>query len=59
MGQAEDTFAVFKGGEKSLFATPVWRYGGNDGLNQTVPAVAAFKKAIAAADKAETEAEKH
>jgi hypothetical protein len=59
MGQAEDTFAVFKGGEKSLFATPVWRYGGNDGLNQTVPAVAAFKKAIAAADKAEAEAEKH
>lgn len=57
MGQVEDTFAVFKGGEKSLLATPVWRYESNDGLSQTVPAVAAFKRAVAAADKAE--AEKH
>jgi hypothetical protein len=57
MGQAEDVFAVFKGGEKSLFATPVWKYANNDGLSQTLPAVAAFKKAVAAADKAE--AEKH
>jgi hypothetical protein len=57
IGPAEDAFAVFKGGEKSLFATPVWRYAGSDGLSQTVPAVAAFKRAVAAADKAE--AEKH
>jgi hypothetical protein len=57
MGQAEDVFAVFKGGEKFLFATPVWKYANNDGLSQTLPAVAAFKKAVAAADKAE--AEKH
>ena len=57
MGQVEDTFAVFKGGEKSLFATPVWKYSSNEGLSQSVPAVAAFKRAVAAADKAE--AEKH
>src|SRR3984885_8394617 len=57
MGQVGDTFAVFKGGEKSLFATPVWKYASNEGLSQTVPAVAAFKRAVAAADKAE--AEKH
>jgi hypothetical protein len=58
IGQAEDTFAVFKGGENSLFATPVWKYASNDGLSpQIVPAVAAFKRAVAAGDKAE--AEKH
>jgi hypothetical protein len=57
IGQVEDMFAVFKGGEKSLFATPVWKYASNGGLSQTVPAVAAFKRAVAAADK--TEAEKH
>jgi hypothetical protein len=55
MGQVEDTLAVFKGGEKSLYATPVWKYASNEGLSQTVPAVAAFKKAVAAADKAEGE----
>jgi hypothetical protein len=49
----EDSFTVFKGGEDPLYATPVWKYVGRDGLNpQTVPAVAAFKKALAAADKA-------
>jgi hypothetical protein len=57
IGQVEDLFAVFKGGEKSPFTTPVWKYASNDGLSQTVPAVAAFKRAVAAADKAE--AEKH
>ncbi len=57
IGQGEDTFAVFKGGEKSLFATPVWKYASDDGLSQTVPAVAAFKRAVAATEKAE--AEKH
>jgi hypothetical protein len=55
---AEDSFSVFKGGENTRYATPVWTYAGRDGLNpQTVPAVIAFKKAVAAADKAE--AEKH
>jgi hypothetical protein len=53
MGDAEDSFAVFKGGDDPLYATPVWKYVARDGLNpQTVPAVAAFKKALAAADKA-------
>ncbi len=58
IGAAEDSFAVFKGGENPLYATPVWRYEARDGLNpQAVPAVAAFKRAVAAADKAA--AEKH
>ena len=55
---AEDLFSVFKGGENTRYASPVWSYAGRDGLSpQTVPAVTAFKKAVAAADKAE--AEKH
>lgn len=55
---AEDSFSVFKGGENTRYATPVWTYAGRDGLNpQTVPAVIAFKKAVTAAEKAE--AEKH
>jgi hypothetical protein len=50
---AEDYFAVFKGGENPLNATPVWKYLGSDGLQlETVPAVLAFKKAVAAAEKA-------
>ncbi len=58
IGDAEDLFSVFKGGENTLYATPVWTYVPRDGLSpRTVPAVAAFKKAVAAADKAE--AEKH
>jgi hypothetical protein len=53
-----DLFSVFKGGQNTLYATPVWNYTGRDGLNpQFVPAVTAFRKAVAAADKAE--AEKH
>jgi hypothetical protein len=53
-----DLFSVFKGGQNTVYATPVWTYAGRDGLSpQTVPAVTAFKKALAAADKAE--AEKH
>lgn len=53
-----DLFSVFKGGQNTRYATPVWNYTGRDGLNpQSVPAVTAFKKAVAAADKAE--AEKH
>jgi hypothetical protein len=53
MRDADDSFTVFKGGDNPLYATPVWKYVARDGLNpQTVPAVAAFKKALAAADKA-------
>ncbi len=50
---AEDSLAVFKGGENPQFATPVWKYVARDGLDpQTIPALAAFKKAVEAADKA-------
>jgi hypothetical protein len=57
-GNVEDLFSVFKGGQNTLYATPAWTYAGRDGLSpQTVPAVTAFKKAVAAADKAG--AEKH
>jgi hypothetical protein len=62
MGDAEDSFAVFKGGENPLYATPVWTYSARDGLSpQGTPAVAAFKRAVAAADKAadKAAAEKH
>jgi hypothetical protein len=53
MRDAEDSFTVFKGGDSPVYANPVWKYVGREGLNpQTVPAVAAFKKAVAAADKA-------
>jgi hypothetical protein len=58
MGDAGDLLSVFKGGQNTLYATPVWTYAGRDGLSpQTVSAVTAFKKAVAVADKAE--AEKH
>jgi hypothetical protein len=53
-----DLFSVFRGGQNIRYAAPVWTYTGRDGLNpQSVSAVTAFKKAVAAADKAE--AEKH
>jgi hypothetical protein len=53
MRDAEDSFTVFKGSDNPLYATPAWKYVARDGLNPlTVPAVSAFKKAIAAADKA-------
>jgi hypothetical protein len=56
IGLAEDFFAVFKGGQNPLDANPAWKYMGTDGLSpQTVPAVAAFKKAVAAAEKAGAE----
>jgi hypothetical protein len=55
-GYTQDFFAVFKGGDNPRTATPVWKYFGQDGLNPaSVPAVTAFKKAVAAADKAATE----
>jgi hypothetical protein len=49
-----DSFAVFQGGkEKPLDSTPAWKYMANDGLlPHSVPAVGAFKKAIADAEKA-------
>jgi hypothetical protein len=53
MEDAEDSFTVFKGDDNPLYAAPAWKYVARDGLNpQSVPAVAAFKKAVAAADKA-------
>jgi hypothetical protein len=56
IGLAEDSFAVFKGGENPLDASPAWKYMGTEGLSpQTVPAVAAFRKAVAAAEKAAAE----
>ena len=56
IGLAEDFFAVFKGGQNPLDANPAWKYMGTDGLSpQTVPAVAAFRKAVAAAEKAGAE----
>jgi hypothetical protein len=57
IGAAEDSFAVFKGGENPLYSTPVWTYSVRDSLSPPVSAVTAFKRAVAAADKAA--AEKH
>jgi hypothetical protein len=53
IGDVEDSFSVFKGGENPRYARPVWNYTGRDGLNpQNVAAVAAFKRAVTAAEKA-------
>jgi hypothetical protein len=54
MGQADDSFVVYKGGdEKPLDTPPAWRYAAMDGLSpHSVPAVAAFKKAVENAEKA-------
>jgi hypothetical protein len=54
IGRADDLFVVYKGGdEKPLDAPPAWRYVGTDGLSpRSVPAVAAFRKAIENAEKA-------
>jgi hypothetical protein len=54
IGGAEDSFAVYEGGVKNpLDAPPAWRYVAKDGLlPHSVPAVAAFKKAVADAEKA-------
>ena len=55
IGDTADSFTVFQGGkEKPLDSVPAWKYVGNDGLlPHSVPAVAAFKKAVADAEKAE------
>jgi hypothetical protein len=57
IGQAADSFVVYKGGdEKPLDAPPAWRYVAMDGLSpHTVPAVAAFRKAVENAEKAAAE----
>jgi hypothetical protein len=54
IGQADDSFVVYKGGdERPLDTPPAWRYVGADGLNpHSVPAVAAFRKAVENAEKA-------
>jgi hypothetical protein len=55
-GFNQDSFAVFKSGENPRTATPGWKYFGQNGLDPgTVPAVAAFKRIVAAAEKAASE----
>jgi hypothetical protein len=55
IGDTADSFTVFQGGkERPLDSAPTWKYLANDGLlPHSVPAVAAFKKAVADAEKAE------
>jgi hypothetical protein len=67
VGGADDSFAVYRGrGDEPLNAAdnsaintpPVWRYVAKDGLlPHSVPAVSAFRKAMAVADKAEADRE--
>jgi hypothetical protein len=54
IGQSEDSFLVYEGGgDRPLDRAPVWRYLGQDGLmTPAVPAVDAFRKAVADAEKA-------
>ncbi|HEV2276381.1 MAG TPA: hypothetical protein VGR96_19570 [Acidobacteriaceae bacterium] len=54
VGEVDDSFLVYRGGvEDPLDSTPVWKYIAKDGLRpHNVPAVAAFRKAVAEADKA-------
>ncbi len=54
MGQVDDSFVVYRGGvEKPLDTPPAWRYMAMDGLSpHSVPAVAAFRRAVENADKA-------
>jgi hypothetical protein len=54
IGQTEDSFVVYEGGgDRPLDRAPVWRYVAKDGLlTPAVPAVDAFRKAVAEADKA-------
>jgi hypothetical protein len=53
IGQANDTFAVYRGNRDSaLDSPPVWRYIAPDALRSPdVPAVDAFRKTIAEAEK--------
>jgi hypothetical protein len=54
IGQTEDSFVVYEGGgDRPLDRAPVWRYIAKDGLmTPAVPAVDAFRKAVADAEKA-------
>jgi hypothetical protein len=54
IGQTDDSFVVYEGGgDRPLDRAPVWRYVAKDGLlTPAVPAVEAFRKAVADADKA-------
>ena len=54
IGQTEDSFLVYEGGgDRPLDRAPAWRYIANDGLMpHSVPAVDAFRKAVAEAEKA-------
>jgi hypothetical protein len=53
IGQADDSFVVYKGGEeKPLSTPPAWTYVAMDGLSpHSVPAVTAFRKAVENAEK--------
>jgi hypothetical protein len=54
IGQTEDSFVVYEGGgDRPLDRAPAWRYIAKDGLMpHSVPAVDAFRKAVADAEKA-------
>jgi hypothetical protein len=54
IGAVDDSFAVYDGsGARPLEAPPAWRYVAHDALQpRLVPAVAQFRKAVAAAEKA-------
>jgi hypothetical protein len=54
IGETNDSFLVYEGGgDQPLDRAPVWRYLAKDGLkSHDVPAVDAFRKAVADADKA-------
>jgi hypothetical protein len=55
IGDQNDSFLVYAGGgDRPLDKAPVWRYSARDGLRpHDVPAVEAFRKAVADADKIE------
>jgi hypothetical protein len=54
IGGVDDSFTVFEGKvQRPLDGAPGWRYVAQDGLrSHSVPAVAEFRKAVAAGDKA-------
>ncbi len=62
IGDGNDSFTVYEGGpdaEDPLDATPAWKYSAKDALHpHTVPAVAEFKKAFTATEKALADAQK-
>jgi hypothetical protein len=60
IGGADDSFTVYEGKvAKPLNGAPGWKYVAPDGLHShNVPAVDAFKKAVAAGEKAAAAAQK-